>query len=202
MNGQTKEESNYLDKEKTKLAKEHGYDVIRIIYYDDSEMKKPILDSEMINHFDLSLIDWNKCEEFALSNLVKKACEYKRDNPNISTSEIGSIMKLSQTTVRKYLRQGSKIWNWIDYNAKEETSRNSSKNGKMFGKQVEIFKNNSSLVIFISASELERQSESLFGIKLMRPRISEACRENKEYKGFTFKYVNNNNETQKQVASF
>ena len=203
MSGQSKEESKFIDDEKDRLAKENGYKIIRI-YYDDKnlEIKEHILKSNLIDYFDLSNIDWKKCEEFALSNLVKKVCEIKAFNQELSTTEIGKILKLNNHIIRKYLIKGSKIWDWVKYNPKDEISKASRKAGKTNGKPVEIFKNNSSLEIFISASELERQSESLFGIKLMRPRISEACRENKEYKGFTFKYVNNNNEALSQVTSF
>ena len=55
---------------------------------------------------------------------------------------------------------------------------------------VEIFKDNVSLGIFNNCKDLERQSEKLFGVKLLNSSISEVANgKRKQYKGFTFKYV-------------
>ena len=62
-------------------------------------------------------------------------------------------------------------------------------------KKTEILKDDKSLGIFESASELEKQSEELFGIKITHQVISSFCMGKyigKTYKGFTFKYVENN----------
>lgn len=188
MSGQTKEESEYLDDMKDRLADENGYDVVRIS--DEESIKDNILASDLINLFDLYVINWNECEEFALSNLCKKICELKRDNYNLTTTQIGELMKLSSVTVVNYLKRGTKIWDWCNYNAKEEKLKGSSKSGKMRGKQVEIFKEGELLSTFPSTYELERQSEELFGVKLLRGNISAVCNgEAKCYKGYTFKYI-------------
>ena len=52
-----------------------------------------------------------------------------------------------------------------------------------------MFKNNISLGIFKSGHELDRQSKKIFNIKLDYRNISNACRNNKPYKGYTFKYI-------------
>lgn len=67
----------------------------------------------------------------------------------------------------------------------------SGKNGKSTGKPVEIFKDEKSLGVFPSCCELERQSEELFGVKLLQGNISAVCRgEWNQYYGFTFRYTN------------
>jgi hypothetical protein len=73
----------------------------------------------------------------------------------------------------------------------EEMKKRNSKNGKSNSKQVEIFdKNGVSLDIFESATELERQSEELFGVKLLQSAISSVCKgKYPKYKGYTFKYI-------------
>lgn len=77
--------------------------------------------------------------------------------------------------------------------SKEKIRKNSSKNGKASGKQVEIFKYGIPLGVFESCAELERQSEELFGVKLWQGNISSVCMGNrKQHKGFTFKYLENN----------
>jgi len=191
MSGQTADESISVDNFKDLKAIKNNIEVIRI----DCELseleliKNNVLDSKLNSMFDLSKIDWDKAEEFALSNLVKTACDYKKNNSNITIYEIKNLMKLSNTTIRKYLKKGS-ILGWCDYNPKEEISKNCSKSGKMQGKKVEIFKESISLGIFESCSELERQSNQLFNIKLDLHNISLVCLgKRNHHKGYTFKYV-------------
>ena len=108
MSGQTKEESKAIDDEKDKLAKEHGIKVIRIDCdkSDIEYIKQNIINSKLNEIFDLTKIDWLKCEEFALSNLVKIACSYWNGGIE-STLEISKIMKLSRPTVINYLKKGN-----------------------------------------------------------------------------------------------
>lgn len=178
-----------IDKYKDKKAIKHNIKLIRI---DSQEsdlkfIKNNILNSELANLFDLSKVDWLKCEEFALSNLVKKACELKRYNPDMTANDIGKIMDMDCSTIREYLKRGN-LLRWCTYNPKEESIK-SGKMGTHNQKSIEIFKNNESLGIFKSARELERESENLFGIKLSNKHISSVCKgKRKQHKGFTFKY--------------
>ena len=191
MSGQTKEESKYIDDEKDRLAKENGYEVVRIDC-EKSEVefiKQNIINSRLNNIFDLSKIDWKQCEEFALSNRVKEACNYKNNNPNVTTIQIGEIMNLSKVTIGRYLNIGNKL-NWCCYDAKEYKRKQQQKSGKSNGKQIEIFKKGISLGIFPSCCELERQSEILFGVKLTSSTLSLVCNGKiKSHKGFTFMYI-------------
>jgi len=204
MSGQSKEESKFIDDEKDRLAKENEYKIIRI-YYDDKnlEIKEYILKSNLIDYFDLSNIDWKKCEEFALSNLVKKVCEIKAFNQELSTTEIGKILKLNNHIIRKYLIKGSKIWDWVKYNPKDEISKASRKAGKMNGRQVEIFdKYNISLGVFESCAELARQSIEKFGIKLTSSNISDVCLNKlSHHKGYIFKYIEQSTPSQEEALN-
>ena len=113
LSGQTKEESKAIDDYKDKMAKEHGIEVIRIDC-EKSELefiKQNIINSKLNEIFDLSNIDWLEIEKYTLSNLVKVACGYKVNNPDLTTTQIGNIMKLNRSTVLKYLKKGSKL-NW------------------------------------------------------------------------------------------
>jgi len=130
MNGQTKEESKFIDNEKDRLCLEQGVKVIRIesLKSELEYIKNNIMQSnlsELLN-FKESDIDWLKCEEFACNSLVKIICEYKKNNPDSTTSDICKIMNLAKTTTIRYLKQGSKL-NWCDYDVKKERKNKGKK---------------------------------------------------------------------------
>ena len=203
LSGQTKEKSKEIDNYKDKLAKEHNIEIIRIdCKKSDLEyIKDKILNSKLNKLFDLSEVNWLKCEEFALSNLVKQACEIKKNNPNMTTKEIGNIMNLQYATIWKYLKQGTKL-GWCDYNIEHEKNKRNIKAGKAHGKPIEIFKDGVFLGKFESALELERQSEKLFGVKLNFGNISAVCNHRrKTHKGFTFKFADIDSLEKDDIAS-
>jgi hypothetical protein len=195
------EESKAIDDYKDEQAKLHGIEVIRIdCKYENSDrfeyIKKNISENRKLNElFDLSKINWNKVEEFSLSNLVKTICEYKSNNPDMTTTEIGNVFKLSNTTIASYLKKGN-IYGWCVYIGYEEfiknNLRNSEKNKLRNGKSVTIFKDNVYLGKFITCKELENKSKQLFGIKLDAKSISAVANgTRKTYMGYVFKYVDN-----------
>lgn len=169
--------------------KEDDYIVIDCRKSELDFIKDNILNSRLNELFDLSIIDWNKAESFALSNLCKKACEMKRDNPNMSNVEIGKKLNRCGTTILSYLKKGTEIWDWFNYDVKEEVRKSNTRNGNLNGKQVEILKDGVSLGTFKSLSELSRKSEILYGVKLDVSNISNVIKGNRpHHKGFTFKY--------------
>jgi predicted RNA-binding Zn-ribbon protein involved in translation (DUF1610 family) len=192
-NNMTSEESKAIDDEKDRLAKEHNIEVIRI----DCEIssldyiKKHILESNLNKLFDLSKINWLKVEEFALSNLVKEACNLW-DSGIHDTLKIAEIMKLSRPTITTYLKKGSKEVSWCEYNPNEESKKGTIQCKQVNKKPLEVFKDNISKGIFESASELIIISEKLFGVKFDFRKISLVCLgKQKKHKGYTFKYIMN-----------
>lgn len=140
--------------------------------------------------FNLNEVDWIKCEIFALSNQVKEVCDYWNNKEDWeTTTNLMNKFNLNKNTIIKYLKQGAKL-GWCNYNSKKEQIKINKSNGKKNGKSIEIFKNNISLGVFESMTELEKQSEELFGVKLLHSSISKACNNGKPYKGFGFKYYN------------
>lgn len=185
------QENDKIKKELTILngIKEENYIVINCKYSELDFIKQNILNDKLNEVFDLSIIDWNKVEEYALSNLVKKVCEYKSNNSNATTTEIGKIMKLDRSTIIRYLKQGAKL-GWCDYSPELEKIKNYKNKGGLNSKQVEIFKDNKSFGIFSSCLELERQSKTLFGIKISNSGISSVANgKRKLHKGYTFQYI-------------
>ena len=61
----------------------------------------------MSNLFDLSNIDWRLCEVNAYKSLICDTCE--KYNLGMATSEIEQKLKLSKTTVCRYLNIGTNL---------------------------------------------------------------------------------------------
>jgi hypothetical protein len=191
------EEVQTNDKSKKELAIKNGIKKENYIVIDcrKSELewirdnKNGILSSKLNKLLDLNRIDWLKCEEFALSNRVKEACDlWNNKKENQTTNDISYIMKHNRATIIRWLKQGAKL-GWCDYNAKVEHMKNSSKS-KNIEKPIEIFKDEISLGIFKSATELEKQSERLFCVKLLQSGISSVCSGVlSHYKKYTFKFT-------------
>lgn len=198
----TLEEEQENDRLKRELALSNGvkhYIELDCRYSDLDYIKDKIIKSELNNLFNLEDINWLKCEEFALSNLVKKVCEYWNNKEGWETTyTIAALFKMDRTTVSGYLKKGTKL-GWCIYDTKEEYIKGLNKAWLSSKKEVEIFKDGESLGIFESCVELSRQSEELFGVKLDARRISDVCNKKLwKHKDFAFKYID---EEDQQIAS-
>lgn len=184
----TIKEEQKNDKIKEELALRNGiykYIVIDCRKSDLYWIKNNIINSELANILDLSKIDWEKCESFALRSLVKDVCDYweSRDLYE-SIKTVSDVWGLSVSTVRNYIKKGV-ILGWCSYSPKKERNKFCNKN------KVQIL-NKFGVVLgeFESYAELERKSEELFGKRLLASKISEVCLgKRKSHKGFTFKYI-------------
>ena len=80
------------------------------------------------------------------------------------------------------------------YNGEVERQKSIKRRSKV----VEVFKDDVSLGVYPSTKEVERQSLELFGFKINSSTVSAvATGKQKHHKGFTFKYVDDNNELNK-----
>lgn len=191
--GRTLEEEQRNDRLKEKLAKENGiknYIVIDCRESDLEYIKNSILNSKLNELFDLSKINWNKCEEFALKNVVKEVCEYWNQKEDWETTvDLGNIFNKDRHTIRTYLKRGSKL-GWCNYLAMEEERKRNIKGGIAHGKPIEVFKEGVYLKTFPSAKELENQSLETFGTFLNSKNVSAVLNgRRKHHKGFTFSFV-------------
>lgn len=118
-NTHTKEELIYVDEMKDRLAIENNYELIRIDCHPSEfeYIKNSILNSKLNNLFDLYRIDWNKCNKNSLKSKIIEACDLWNDGIK-STKIIGDTLKVSQGTIIRYLKQGTKI-DLCDYDAKQ-----------------------------------------------------------------------------------
>lgn len=187
-------ETQENDKIKEQLALANGIDKYIVIDCRESNVnwiKNSILNSELNELFDLSNIDWWKCDEFALKNIVREICSHWNDRPEgMTTREFYKIYGhgLCRMTIIKFLKDGNKH-GWCDYNPKEEMKKSSRKIGKLTGMRISVFKDNILIHTFSSLTDLDKQSGEKFGVRLERHSISNAIKNNKSYKGFTFKYA-------------
>lgn len=112
------------DRIKKELAKENGiehYVVIDCRYSELEWIKNSILNSKLVDMLNLSKIDWLKCEEFALKNIVREVCDYWNNKEEWETTttiaENNEWGIRSVITVIKYLKKGT-ILGWCNYNPK------------------------------------------------------------------------------------
>lgn len=169
---------NKLSAEKTKendetrdnFSNEKGIEVIRIdcLKSNLNYIKKNIMQSKLNNLFDLSIINWSKCEEYVDKILIKTACNYW-NNGIKSSPKIAKIMKLSNTTIVSYLNKGAKL-KLCDYNKNKR-------------KIVQLSKNNEFIKEWNGIAETERE--------LNINNIGFCCQQRKGYKtagGFKWMY--------------
>lgn len=115
MNGQTKEESNLIDIEKDRLARDHDIIPIRI----DSQksefnyIKASVFNSKIYNIFNLCLIDWELCNRESVTSLKIKSCELWNSYHNVK--KISETMKKSESTIRNWLNSCASF-GMCDYN--------------------------------------------------------------------------------------
>lgn len=195
MNGMTADESKKIDRWKDDIAKSNEIQVIRI-RSDVSELKyimNNIKNSKLSTIFNLEDINWDKCNELSLINLVKKACDLWNTGIH-STSEIGRIINTSSKTARLYLIKGREI-GICDYSKEKSNEARQAKvsrlNKERDGKKLVVCETGD---IFNSIRELSNMSLELLGVKLNGSCICKVLNgKRKSHKGFTFKYIDENN---------
>ena len=144
--------------------------------------------------FNLHRVDWIKIGQDSEKSLVKEVCDYWHihndiNHEGLTTTEIGNILNINRGVILSYLKKGSSI-GFCNYNAKEERKKVTLNMYKSNNKKIKIFKNGKCLGEFYNSEMLEKQSEVLFGVKLLKASIRAVARHDmKSYKGFTFEYV-------------
>lgn len=111
MNGKSKEQVKEEDNYKDKLAKENGFNIIRVPCYNSDFLyiKDNIINSEVSNILDLKDFDWASLESKLInSNLVKEASNLF-NMKKYSIEEIAKIMKIRTTKLCPLLKTSSRI---------------------------------------------------------------------------------------------
>lgn len=176
------------DKFKELLAKDNGIDKYIVIDCEEPEIdyiKDSVINSELNNVFDLSKIDWYKCDLDSCVSLMK-VCSDLWNSGMKSAVDISKEVSLSKATVITYLKKFNKL-GLNDYNATSEKVRGARETQEK-NKKALICLNNK--MIFESVIDCVNQSENVFGVKLSQSKISEVCRGNRKYhRNYQFKYI-------------
>ena len=149
-------------------------------------IKASILNSDLINYFDFSKVDWDKANEFATSNLIKVTCEYyEKQKFKMLISEMLIELNLSHTTFLIYLKRGNEL-GWCNYN-KEDTYKYCKKISPCNIRKVRVIELNK---IYDSITKCSQDLEKIYGKYFGISNIVSVCRGyKKSYKGFHFEYV-------------
>lgn len=110
--GYKKDKENDIIKENLAISNNIiKYIVIDARYSNSNWIKTSIMNSKLpsILKFSENDIDWLKCEEFALKNIIKDICDYKNSHPITSNLDLVNLYQLSTTTIAKYLKVGYKL---------------------------------------------------------------------------------------------
>lgn len=192
----TLEEEQENDRNKESLAKRNGVNDYIVLDCRLSELnwiKNSILNSSLNQIYDLSSIDWLRCVEFSMKNLVREVCSYWSSHNNLTTGELAKLFRMNQSTILQYLKSGTEL-GWCNYSVERELMKRNQLAAQRIistrSKRVVVLKNDECVGIFDSLSELERKSEETYGVYLNSSNTSDVCLgRKKQYKGFVFRYI-------------
>lgn len=174
---------NKNDEKKDIAAQEHDIDVIRINcnYYQIYERFEHIKENTMYalsDIFDMSNVDWDKCDKAGLSSKMIEVIDYYTSHPFDSFQDIADVFDMNKRTIREYVKAGDKL-GMCEY-VKHDGNRMETKpvimhdaNGNLIG----VFKSAS----LISAKYPEENFDA--------HTINQCARENRAYKGYVFGYT-------------
>lgn len=188
------EQSYRIDKNKDDLAQQHGIEVIRLnCHYKDLAdrfdfVKNNILNSKLRNILNLAIVDWSMADKFAVNSYIVATADMWNSGIH-DKKQIANSLKLSVDVIKKYLIISEQI-GICQYNKKMDKEVWYNNLRTKNSKPVMLFKDNVTLDVFSSASELDRCSVDVCGKHLMKQHISEVCRgERVQTGGYTMKYI-------------
>ena len=179
--------NDYLTKNdsyKDELAKEHKISVIRINcnYLKVGQrynLVKTNLFEALRNIFDLSNIDWDKCNEAGISNKLIEVLNYYQNNPKLGLLEIAQDYKISLPTLYEYLYTGEEL----GLCAYVRSDPNRTKNSK----PIAMYDLDMNLIgIYKSGKQI---SELFPELDLKHRQIRKCANNNKPYKNYIFKFA-------------
>lgn len=194
----TLQEEQRNDADKCWLAYKNGIDNYVQLDCRESNLdfiKTSIENSIIGSLLTLSKVNWEECNSFATSSFLLKVCNYweenKKQNPNLSTKDVGEYFKMNRFTIIKYLKQGGKL-GFCTYNPKQEMEYSRTRKDKDIKtrKRIGIYKDGVLLGEYECMARLQEEYLDKYNIKLDLSNIQAVARgKRKTHKGFTFKYL-------------
>ena len=190
----TAEQERINDLNKCNLAIKNGIKPNNYIVIDCSSSDKDFIANNFINSymskiFDLSIIDWIKCDIDGQCNLMKKSCDLFNEGKN--TDEIVSILNISKTSICNYLNKGTEL-NLCDFNGKKEHKRRCGEFAKNRIKPIKAldYSTGEFIGIYKNIKECIEVFQEQFNIKLSDTVIYGVIKGKYKYnRGYTFEYV-------------
>jgi len=183
-----------IDDWKDRQAHIKGLQVIRIPAYESEyEYIKSNIDNKLNEHFDLSNINWKKCNEYATKNIVKEVCEYYECNKPITVTDVAKKLNMAIKTVCTYLKKGDEI-GWCVYDRsvhkKMRIEKCAMASKLKNSKRISVYKNDEYFNTYESMRELSKKSKQDFGIYFNPNHISSQAYKRKEhYENFVFEII-------------
>lgn len=169
---------------KDMLAKKHNIEVVRINcnYLKVGQrynMVKTNLVEALKDIFDLSNVDWDKCNMAGISNKLVQTLNYYKDNPRLGLSEIARDCKISIATLYEYLYTGEEL-GLCTYIRNDPSRIKNSKPIAMYDSQMNL------VGIYKSSKMI---SELFPELDLKHRQIRNCATNNKLYKNYIFKFA-------------
>lgn len=182
------EERKNADIEKDKMAMEHNIEVIRIDCEPSTfeNIRNNIINSKLSELFDISTIEWDKCNLFAMHNIVKDVCDKFKDNPNLTTGELGKMFDVYATTIATYLKKGTTL-GWCNYDPKVERTKYQP---LRYGHAIDVYDiETDKHYSFPSVKQAESKSKEMFGTLLAHTMIQKYKDTGNIYKHFVISSI-------------
>lgn len=138
--GRTLEEEQENDKLKEQLARENGIENYIQLDCRVSSLdwiKNSTLHSELKDILNLSNVNWEYCEEYALKNIIKEICLLWNAGKYSSIKDFAKEIGLHSTTISSYLKKGNE-YGWCRYSVEEAIRKGSiSMSKKVYSKTLD-----------------------------------------------------------------
>lgn len=182
----TLEERHNIDHDKTNLAIDNGFILIRINCSESTMeyMKNSICNSMFNDIFDLQSIDWELCDAVSHKNVVKEV-SFAYENITKDMAKLREMFGLAQTTICSYLKIGHKC-GWCGYTTEQSNRVSRFKNMRPFV----VLDSEENIIYYLNGTNEDLALlGNLFDNEFLNKCIKNACRVHKPYKGIDFRYA-------------
>ena len=135
--------------------------------------------NKLSDYFDLSKIDWDKCDAAGISRTMYEVINFYNANENFSLDYIANYFKIGNGLLHRFLREGEKLGlcTYIRNDPKRKKNSRPIAMYDEFGSFIGIFKSAKYIVEEFPEKDFYRSSVTAY------------CKNGKQYKGYIFKYV-------------